>query len=320
MRIPPAFYVTDSAAIRKFFESDGSRFFFLEGLGRNFTFLDNFRKEDILFIQSAWFSPKAYFRMELDVALQFSNISIENIYFLCNSEFEHQEAVSASAKAILCNHNCWLDYSLFSASDDVSLKAYDLIMNTRPELWKRPYLARKVNSVCILKGYNFRKDEYFELNSLKPVYINDERLNPTEVATKLTQAYVGCSFSEVEGACYSSSEMLLSGLPVVSTKSIGGRDFWYTDNNSLIVSPNEDDVCEAVSVFKNKIINGHLKPSEIRAEHVALSDKTRGFFMSTLNQICVEKSLSTDNLDINRLFKHKMVDYVIPSNLNIVFG
>ena len=58
-----------------------------------------------------------------------------------------------------------------------------------------------------------------------------------------------------EGANYSSSEYLLCGLPVVSTESSGGRDYWFDDYNSIICKPNEDSVKKCDEFVYKKIPN-----------------------------------------------------------------
>ena len=52
-------------------------------------------------------------------------------------------------------------------------------------------------------------------------------MNDEEVNNFLNQCKVGIILSEVEGANYASIQYLLAGLPVVSTKSKGGRDVFF---------------------------------------------------------------------------------------------
>src|SRR5262249_10816742 len=82
------------------------------------------------------------------------------------------------------------------------------------------------------------------------IYYNSWRLPPPQVAKILQQSGVGLILSELEGISRASSEYLLTGLPVVSTASKGGRDVWYDDYNSIIVEPTEDAVWAAVQELK----------------------------------------------------------------------
>ena len=63
---------------------------------------------------------------------------------------------------------------------------------------------------------------------------------------------------------YSSSEYLLCGLPVVSTESQGGRDYWFDDYNSIICEPNENLVKKSVEIMLEKLDNGEIDREKIR--------------------------------------------------------
>jgi len=58
---------------------------------------------------------------------------------------------------------------------------------------------------------------------LRPKFKNDRRSTKEEVTEVYRDSVCGGIFSAGEGACFSSSEYLLFGLPVVLTKSRGGR-------------------------------------------------------------------------------------------------
>ena len=77
----------------------------------------------------------------------------------------------------------------------------------------------------------------------------------------LNSSICGGIFSLKEGACFASSEYLLCGLPVISTQSVGGRDVFYNENNSVICENNSDSVDEAfheilsnLSLFDKNVI------------------------------------------------------------------
>ena len=55
--------------------------------------------------------------------------------------------------------------------------------------------------------------------------------------------------SSQEGAMYSSVEYLLCGLPIVSTKSTGGHDVFFTDTNCIIAE-------DSIRVFPHVCNNG----------------------------------------------------------------
>lgn len=74
-----------------------------------------------------------------------------------------------------------------------------MILITRPEQWKRPYLASECKDLAIVKGHLFRPAEYYELTSLNPSFINLSRLAPEDVATVISRSWVGGCFSSEEG-------------------------------------------------------------------------------------------------------------------------
>lgn len=309
----PNFYITENASIRLLHESNRKRLFFLEGLARNFTYLPTFRPDDYLYIQLSWHTPKSSFENEFKICSQF-DIDPLKVVWLCNTQQEFAHALECGFSALFCNHNCWLDETLFPLRRQAE-RIYDIVLVTRPEGWKRPFLANKCTNVAIIKGYNFRKNDYFDLESLNPAFINDKRLTPTEVSNILSLSYAGGCFSSEEGACYSSSEMLLSGLPVVSTRSLGGRDVWYDNYNSIIVDPDQEAVLAAVRALKDR---HSLQPdfsATIRNRHISLSQEHRNRFVSHMAEtleININESLT---LFKERIFKHKMVEYHHASRL-----
>lgn len=68
-----------------------------------------------------------------------------------------------------------------------------------------------------------------------------------KVSCLLARAKCGLALSAVEGACFASAEYLLSGLPVVDTPSIGGRDVVMPDEYVRRVEPDPDAIAEGIA-------------------------------------------------------------------------
>jgi glycosyltransferase involved in cell wall biosynthesis len=85
------------------------------------------------------------------------------------------------------------------------------------------------------------------------------------VISILDDAEVGVVLSEVEGACYSSIEYLCRGLPVVSTVSRGGRDRFFTSENSITCEPHPAAVEAAVAEAVARLRSGAFDRKKIRA-------------------------------------------------------
>lgn len=170
------------------------------------------------------------------------------------------------------NHNAFISPRIFDVSP--TEKIYDAVVNSRPLKFKRVHLCAKVRRLCcvrLITEENYRGDpDFFDAETLRPSFINHKTLRPREVAELLNRSWCGVILSEREGACYASTEYLYCGLPVVSTRSIGGRHVWYDDYNSVIVEPTEEAVCEAVVTLKQKLIEGSLSPQKIRGDALQL--------------------------------------------------
>jgi len=219
--------------------------------------------------------------------------------------------------SFLCNQNCWLDYNLFTLYPETK-KKYDMVINTRPERnVKRPYLAASVHNLAVIKGALVRPFDYFPLESLQPSYINSEgRLGIDDVVQIINESWCGGIFSAKEGACYSSSEFLLCGLPVVSTESGGGRNYWYNEDNAIIVEPTEEAVLQAVTKCKEGMLSGRYAPTKIRKRHIAESNRQRKLCAEFLQSILPKRLASIDMASqLQSVYRHqfKMVrSYVGP--------
>lgn len=85
--------------------------------------------------------------------------------------------------------------------------------------------------------------------------------------------------SRNEGACYTSSEYLLCGIPVVSTEpspndTLGGRQAWYDDENHIYCRPDADAVRDAVEETAARKVDPH----SIRANHINKMEEYRAVF------------------------------------------
>ena len=140
-------------------------------------------------------------------------------------------------------------------------------------------------------------------------YINDVQLSPNEVQNKICQARTGLILSEIEGACFASSEYLLCGVPVVSTRSHGGRDAWYNDYNSIVCEPTPEDVAMAV----RKIASNPPNPERVREQHIVLTNFFRANFVSMLQMLFDQNGVSESaHAYFKRNFIHKMRDSISP--------
>lgn len=225
-----------------------------------------------------------------------NRFSVDRLVVMANSYEDLAIFHELGAKrSFFCNHNCWLDFNLF-VQDETVEKVFDLVINTRPEKnMKRPYLAAGVQKLAVIRGALVRHNDYWPLEQLAPLYMNNNgRLKLEEVVGILNKSYCGGIFSEREGACYSSSEYLLCGLPVISTASYGGRDYWYNDENSIIVDTDVGSVAQAVETAVQRVKRGDWSSKAIRATHMRESLKLRDDFVHHLGEIFSECNINAD--------------------------
>ena len=183
-----------------------------------------------------------------------------------------------------------------------------MVMNSRPERnFKRPYLARAVPSLAYIKGYNFRKNDLYDYSELQTTFVNEQRIPKEQVMQIYNESYCGGIFSAEEGACYSSSEYLLCGLPVVSTDGRGGRDTWFDAENSIIVEPDEIAVKTAVETWINRINAGTVNPMAIREKHILLQEKMRKNFNDKVQELFDMHSI---NINAHEYFSTKYKHYL----------
>jgi glycosyltransferase involved in cell wall biosynthesis len=107
-------------------------------------------------------------------------------------------------------------------------------------------------------------------------------LSPHEVAACINRARVGLCLSEEEGQMKASIEYLLCGVPVVTTASRGGRDFFFEPEFCTTVESNPRAVERAVADLVRR-----APPAEtiraatlekVRRERLKLRDILQGIF------------------------------------------
>lgn len=143
------------------------------------------------------------------------------------------------------NQNFYINQHLYQILDEPKL--YDAIYTAQLNQSKRLWLAKNVEKLMVI---SYGGDLHAFCPELKHADFNKSFLSRPELAKKYNQSSVGLILSAVEGANLASSEYLLCGIPVVSTPSKGGRDEFFTPENSIIVPPEAEAVAQAVQTWK----------------------------------------------------------------------
>ena len=137
----------------------------------------------------------------------------------------------------------------------------------RQRKFKRMHLAQCIKRLYILTYgcKNFVNDEGNDLSSFEPSIAHSEWNKSfihdrTKLSKLICSSYCGLALSKKEGAMWSCVQYWLCGVPLVSTPSKGGRDYFYDNCYVILVDDNPD----AVSAGVNLAIDKNYNPLEIR--------------------------------------------------------
>jgi len=289
---------------RHYFQDKRLNIFIIENIVHNFNWLDECKNKikdsHFFFVYCGWYMDNHHAKHYHEM-FEYLKLNKNNFFFLFNSIQEKNFLEQKGFFGELINHNAWIDENIIKP--EVIEKKYDAILVSRQRDFKRHYLARKVDKLAIVAGGNNHCGPSLSYSLPPHIYNNDKPLNIEEVCKKINQSYCGLMLSAMEGACFSSSEYLLCGIPVVSTKSLGGRDFWYNDYNSIICDDDEDSVAESVEFFKNNPRDG----DRIRKDHILLAQKQKEKFINILQLVFNKYNVQINAKDyFEKNYYHKM--------------
>lgn len=190
---------------------------------------------------------------------------------LCNTETEFERHREAGLEALFSSQNGLIDERIFKIRPEIE-KRYDAVYDAQLNPFKRHPLAARVPSLALIS--------YIHAPQFSQAYANDVRralrhahwvndplapdwrwLTPQEVCLALNESRVGLCLSAEEGPMHASAQYLLCGLPVVSTRSKGGRDVFFQPEFTRIVEDDPDAVADAVARF----VAAPPDPQKVRA-------------------------------------------------------
>ena len=223
--------------------------------------------------------------------------------YLANSELQRSMLCERDLEAVFFNQNALADERLFTVQHDVA-KRHDAIYNARIHPYKRHYLASKVESLALITIIDARTtSDYFDhiAYALKhaawlnfpdhvPTIHQYRRITFGEIGAYLNPARVGLCLSETEGAMFASIEYLLCGLPVVTTRSFGGRDIFFDAEYVVFV----DDSPEAVREGVQQLILANVPADYIRARTLEKIGEHRRRFIELVQKTCDAEGIHPD--------------------------
>lgn len=212
--------------------------------------------------------------------------------------------------SIYCNQNCWLDSEIFNIQN--TEKTYDLVINANNHEWKNHKLLTNINKEYKTLFITYDSTEN-DLKQYNPYKIINE-IPSKYVAANLNKAKIGLVLSTKEGSCYASTEYLLCGLPVISTRSVGGRHIWYNDSNSILINNSESELRSAIHTMLNDILSYNSK--QIRDKCIEKQNTFKRIFVKYLQSLLPEKEI--ENI-VNKEFSNKMLYHIKMENLTLEY-
>lgn len=208
------------------------------------------------------------------------------VIFLANDPLEKFMLDWQGVECVVFQHNGFYHPDSMPLSAGPVVKDVDALYVARIEPYKRVELMAELRSACVV--FAGVDQAYFRQIShlLRHVrFANGDPLAPEAVPLPLSavtawcaRARCGLCLSELEGAMFASIEYLLCGLPIVSTRSVGGRDEYFDERYWIIC----DDTPAAVATAVHDVIARRLDAGEIRAWTLATIMAKRAAFLQYL--------------------------------------
>jgi hypothetical protein len=235
---------------------------------------DFFNPSGHVFMLTSWFkTPNAIRILE-------SNPTYE-ITILANSVEEKEYFEKRTTRAALfCNHNAFLNEHVFDIIENVP-KQHDLVVDSAFHVYKNVEKANRVKDTLHI-GY-VKPDmsshvvipTYGKLANFANANGKYKRLTKPQINAHYNESRIAGIFSLLEGACFASSQYLLAGLPVISTRSQGGRDIWYNEFNCIMCENDEDSIHNAHQTAMQRLESGEFNSRQIRELHLQQMDEHR---------------------------------------------
>ncbi|NEQ35830.1 MAG: tetratricopeptide repeat protein [Okeania sp. SIO3I5] len=265
---------------RLYYDGAKCRIFIIENIQHNWKWMaechERFRKTDFFFVMTGWYQSPT-FADEAEAIFSVLKLDKKQFFFMYNSPQEMENFAKKGFQGDVINQNAWLDEKAIAQHLDKE-KIYDGIYVDFNKKSKRPQLADRVYPLALVTKSNHGK-AFADTPPYK--FLNEQQLSPTEMWEKINQSHCGLVLSAEEGACQTSSEYLLCGIPVVSTSSLGGRDVWYNEHNSIICEATPEAVASAVEKF----VKNPPDAQRIRQQHIEQAKEYREKFIQVVADV-----------------------------------
>lgn len=226
-------------------------------------------KPIFLLLQLGWQHETAPMIARFQSALQEAMRLMPNlrVLVLTNTPKERELFLAAGIFAEFCHQNAFLDPARYPLCKRPE-KRYDAIYIARITPFKRHELAQDIDSLLLIGDHFESERSYYDEIRAKLAQASwKKRVYSFRVAREIATARCGLCLSKVEGAMFVSAEYLLSGVPIVNTPSIGGREELFPDFAVRTVGESAAEVAAAVAWWREH----PLEPLRIREAFLELA-------------------------------------------------
>lgn len=232
---------------------------------------------------------------------------------LCNTLQQYDVFREHGLNAVFCSQLCLVDENTYQPRPAIE-KRFDAVYDARLKEYKRHFLASRIGSLALIHAFDPVIDDLAFVAATKKQlghahFFNEaggsyRELSAAEVNDCLAACHVGLCLSRVEGAMYASVQYLLAGLPIVSTRSKGGREVFFDDEYVLIV----DDDANAVREGVEEMVRRAIPPESIRGKTLARSRHHRSQLISVVQGIYHSEGVDREfAAEWNEVFFDKLV-------------
>ena len=231
---------------------------------------------------------------------QIKQLSIKgiNVVLCCNERKECALARLLGIKSYFLNQNMHLPECVYQPASGNLEKIYDAYYAAQARPFKRLHLAEQIERLFVLTYACKERDAsgQYDLHAFEPRishcdYNKDFIHDPVALKIPMAQSHCGLCLSWREGAMWASMEYLMSGLPVVTTRNMGGRDHYFDKAYVKWVRATPEAVAAAVDTFKNRPVDANA----IRDAVLKKVKKDRKRFLSVLRrEVALQSEIEFD--------------------------